>query len=193
MPRPRRKEQWPHRRLNQTYLLVLESLLWRCGGQGHWQQQSWNGILGVSPLEVPWRSPLTLRKSPQTPGVGHLSQLTGRESNPTYQWIGGLKFHQAWPCPLEQDCFFQSSASLVSGNLHKPLSLIYQRADRRRRTTILQQLEGKPHHRKLIIIKKQRVLSQMKGQGKTPEKQPNEMEMGNLPEKEFRIVIVKII
>ena len=33
----------------------------------------------------------------------------------------------------------------------------------------------------------------MKGQGKTPEKQPNEMEMGNLPEKEFRIVIVKII
>ena len=25
------KEQWPHRRLNQTYLLVLEGLLWRWG------------------------------------------------------------------------------------------------------------------------------------------------------------------
>ena len=33
----------------------------------------------------------------------------------------------------------------------------------------------------------------MKGQGKTPEKQPNEMEIGKLPEKEFRIMIVKTI
>ena len=33
----------------------------------------------------------------------------------------------------------------------------------------------------------------MKGQGKTPEKQPNEMEIGKLPEKEFRIMIVKMI
>ena len=28
---PRGKEQWPHRRLNQTYLLVLEGLLQRWG------------------------------------------------------------------------------------------------------------------------------------------------------------------
>ena len=33
----------------------------------------------------------------------------------------------------------------------------------------------------------------MKGQDKTPEKQLNEMEIGNLPEKEFRIMIVKMI
>ena len=33
----------------------------------------------------------------------------------------------------------------------------------------------------------------MKGQDKTPEKQLNEVEMGNLPEKEFRIMIVKMI
>ena len=32
---------------------------------------------------------------------------------------------------------------------------------------------------------------QMKEQDKTPEKQLNEMEIGNLPEKEFRIMIVK--
>ena len=32
----------------------------------------------------------------------------------------------------------------------------------------------------------------MKGQNKTPEKQLNEMEIGNLPEKEFRIMIVKM-
>ena len=33
----------------------------------------------------------------------------------------------------------------------------------------------------------------MKGQDKTPEKQLNEMEIGNLPEKELRIMIVKMI
>ena len=33
----------------------------------------------------------------------------------------------------------------------------------------------------------------MKGQDKTPEKLLNEMEIGNLPEKEFRIMIVKMI
>ena len=34
---------------------------------------------------------------------------------------------------------------------------------------------------------------QMKEQDKTPEKQLNEREIGNLPEKEFRIMIVKRI
>ena len=36
-------------------------------------------------------------------------------------------------------------------------------------------------------------MSQMKGQDKTPEKQLNEVEIGNLLEKEFRIMIVKMI
>ena len=42
-------------------------------------------------------------------------------------------------------------------------------------------------------MKKQKVMSQMKGQDKTPEKQLNEAEIGNLSEKEFRIMIVKLI
>ena len=33
----------------------------------------------------------------------------------------------------------------------------------------------------------------MKEQDKTPEKQLNELEVGNLPEKEFRMMIVKMI
>ena len=41
-------------------------------------------------------------------------------------------------------------------------------------------------------MKKQRVLSQMKGQHKIQEKQLNEVEIGNLSEKEFRIMIVKM-
>ena len=47
--------------------------------------------------------------------------------------------------------------------------------------------------RNLNRMKKQKVMSQMKGQGKTPEKQLNEVEIGNLPEKEFRIKTVSLI
>ena len=36
-------------------------------------------------------------------------------------------------------------------------------------------------------------MSQMKEQDKIPEKQLNEVEMGNLPGKEFRIMIMKMI
>ena len=36
-------------------------------------------------------------------------------------------------------------------------------------------------------------MSQMKGQDKTSEKQLNEVNTGNIPEKEFRIMIVKMI
>ena len=42
-------------------------------------------------------------------------------------------------------------------------------------------------------MKKQKVMFQMKRQGKIPEKQLNEVEMGNFPEKEFKIKIVKMI
>ena len=42
-------------------------------------------------------------------------------------------------------------------------------------------------------MKRQKVMSQIKGQNKTPEKQLNEVEIGKIPEKEFRIIIVKMI
>ena len=42
-------------------------------------------------------------------------------------------------------------------------------------------------------MKRQRAIYQLKEQDKTPEKQLNEVEIGNLPEKEFRILIVKMI
>ena len=41
-------------------------------------------------------------------------------------------------------------------------------------------------------MKRQKVMSQMSGIDKAPEKL-NEVEIGNLPEKEFRITIVKMI
>ena len=42
-------------------------------------------------------------------------------------------------------------------------------------------------------MKRQKAMYQMKEQDKSPEKQLNEVETGNLPEKEFRIMIVKMI
>ena len=48
-------------------------------------------------------------------------------------------------------------------------------------------------HRNTDKMKRQRAMYQMKEQDKTPEKQLNEVEIGNLQEKEFRIMIVKMI
>ena len=42
-------------------------------------------------------------------------------------------------------------------------------------------------------MKRQKAMYQMKEQDKSPEKKLNEVETGNLPEKEFRIMIVKMI
>ena len=62
-----------------------------------------------------------------------------------------------------------------------------------RRTTILQPVKQKPHSQKIDKMKRQRAMYQMKEQYKTQEKQLNEVDIGNLPEKEFRIMIVKMI
>ena len=81
-----------------------------------------------------------------------------------------------------------SHQSLPLRNLHKPLRLIHQGTDKRSKKHSLTVVKTKT-----ILQKKQTVISQMKRKDKTPEKQLNEMEIGNLPEKEFRIMIVKMI
>ena len=43
------------------------------------------------------------------------------------------------------------------------------------------------------MMEKQKVMSENQGQDKIPEKQLNGWEIGNLPEKEFGIMIVKMI
>ena len=48
-------------------------------------------------------------------------------------------------------------------------------------------------HRNTDKMKRQRAMFQMKQQDKTPEKQLNEVEIGNRPEKEFRTMTVKMI
>ena len=52
---------------------------------------------------------------------------------------------------------------------------------------------GDPKHSELSKIRRQRNMQQMMEQGKNPPDQTNEEEIGSLPEKEFRVMIVKII
>ena len=53
-------------------------------------------------------------------------------------------------------------------------------------------MEQKPHSQKDRQAERQRAMYQMNEQDKTQEKQLNEVEIGNHPEKEFRIMIVKM-
>ena len=54
-------------------------------------------------------------------------------------------------------------------------------------------MEQKPHSQKDRQDEKAECYISDEGKDKTPEKQLNEVEIGNLPEKEFRIMIVKMI
>ena len=53
--------------------------------------------------------------------------------------------------------------------------------------------KGDPKHNKLNKMRRQRKMQQMKEQGKNPPDQTNEEEIGRLPEKELRVMIVKMI
>ena len=57
----------------------------------------------------------------------------------------------------------------------------------------LQPAKRRPKHNKLSRMRRQRNTQQMKEQGKNPPHQTNEEEIGSLPGKEFRVMIVKVI
>ena len=57
----------------------------------------------------------------------------------------------------------------------------------------LEPAKGDPKHIKLSKMRRQRNTQQMKEQGKIPQDQTNEEEIGSLPEKEFRVMILKMI
>ena len=126
------------------------------------------------------------------PGSLQAKQQTRREHHPTHQQTIRLKLHWAQPCPPEQDPVFPPSPSHQEAYTSLLAAPIREQTEARR-TTIPQWSEQKPHYRKLIRIKKHKIMSHMKGQDKTPEKrkQLNEVKIGKIPEKEFRIMIVK--
>ena len=127
LPGPRRKEQWPHKRLSQTCLCVLESLWQRrgwtvtyqaltaavLGGPTCWYKSFWMRLLLLS-LPLTW------------------GQTTGREHSPTHQQkIKGLL---SMALPTRARPSFPHSQCFPSGSLPKPLIFIHQRADRMKTT-----------------------------------------------------------
>ena len=120
-------------------------------------------------------------------------QMTNRERVQSYPSATGVKSCSAQPCPPEQDPVSPPPV-LPSGREDQPLGLLHQRADRRHENDKPTAARTKTiYPRKLIIMKRQRVMSQIKGQDKTPEKQLNEVETDKLPEKGLRIIIMKMI
>ena len=98
-PGPRRKEQWPHKRLTQTCLSVSRSLWQRCGSVvaccrvGGTEYRS----ACMGPFEG---GPHYLHYLHHSLASG---QTTWREHSPTLQQKIGLKIYWSWPRPLEQD------------------------------------------------------------------------------------------
>ena len=128
---PRRKEHWPYRRLNQTYLLVLEGLLQRQGVAVPHSGDKDTGSRSSGKYSLVWALPesaISPTKEPvaSSAGLPQAKQWTGREPSPTHQQSSGLKFY--WALPTRATVSSTHHQSLPSSLLD---SLIHQRADSR--------------------------------------------------------------
>ena len=134
---PRGKEQWPDRRLNQTYVLVLEGLLQRQGVAVAHRRDKDTGsrssgkhsLAGALPEWSPHTISPTKQPVGSSAGLPQAKQPKRRELSPTHQQGSGLKFYWALPTRATPRSTYQQS--LPSGSLHKPLSFIHQKADKR--------------------------------------------------------------
>ena len=128
--RPRGKDQWHHRILNQTSLLVLEGLLGRCGSavarHGHGGPGSSSpGVL----LEVTINPTIELHRPQGWATSGETINREGAKPSPSVEnWI---KVLLSMALPIRARLSFSHHQSLPSGNLHRSLNLIHQTADRR--------------------------------------------------------------
>ena len=115
-----------------------------------------------------------------------------KQQGQIYQQIIWMKVLLSTALPTRARSSFSHGRSLPSGSSHKPLSVIRQRADRSKKNHNPAAARTKTT---LQIYQNEKAESYVPDEGtrKTPEKQLNEVEISNLPEKEFRIMIVKII
>ena len=101
-----------------------------------------------------------------------------------------------WPCPPErqdQVHLVGRHQSLPSGSLTRPTSATRGQTLEARRTIILQSVERNPQIQKVRQTETTPKYVLDEGTRRTPEEQLSEVELGNLPEKEFRITTVKMI
>ena len=154
---------------------VVSSLPW---AQVYWQQQSWEiQVLAYVLLEVTI-APLYSHQA------WVVSSQTTNKALPYW----------AWPCPPEQDPVLPTASPSHQEAYTSLLSSFTRGQTEEIRTTI-----PSASRTSITIMesyskrKKDRIMSQIKEQDKCPGKQLNEVEVGNLPEIEFRIMTVKMI
>ena len=121
---PRGKEQWPHRRLNQTYLLVLEGLLQRWGGAVAHHRHKDTGSGSAGKYSLVWallESAISPTEEPVVSSAGspQAKQPRGRELSPSHQQKSGLKFYGALSTGATPSSTHHQSCP--SRSLHKPL------------------------------------------------------------------------
>ena len=121
---PSGKEQWPHRRLNQTYLLVLEGLLQRQGVAVPHHEDKGTGSRSSGKYSLAWallETAISPTKGPVGASAGspQAKQPTRREFSPTHQQTNKLKFY--WALHTTAIPSSTHHQSLPSGNFHKPL------------------------------------------------------------------------
>ena len=104
------------------------------------------------------------------------------------------------PCPPERQDLApptRTQASVPSTmkptQASEPTSPTGSRHQKQRELWTCSLWKGDPKHSKLNKMRRQRSMQQKKEQGKNPPDQTNEEEIGSLPEKEFRQMIVKMI
>ena len=145
------KEQWPHRRLNQTYLPVLECRLQRRGAAVAHCRDKDMGSRSSGKYSLAWALPestISPTKEPVASSVGlpQAKQPTGRKLSPTHQQTSRLKFY--WTLTTRAIPSSTHHHSLLSGSLHKMASSTRGQTAETRRNTILQAVEWKPHSQK---------------------------------------------
>ena len=120
---PRGKEQWPDRRLNQTYLVVLVGLRQRRGVAVFHHGDKDAGSRSSGKYSLAWAFPesdISPTKEPVASSARspQAKKPTKRELNPTHQQTSGLKFY--WALPTRATPSSTHHQSLPSGSLHKP-------------------------------------------------------------------------
>ena len=102
---------------------------------------------------------------------------------PTRKTRSSLIHRNTDTIPLHQETYTTHWPTLATGSRHQKQRELWTCSPR----------EGDPKHSKVCKVRRQRNTHQMKKQGKNPPDQTNEEEIGSLPEKEFRVMIVKMI
>ena len=120
---PRGKVQWHHKRLNQTYLLVLEGLLQRQGAAVAHLRDKDTSSRSSGKYFLVWPLPectINPTKEPVGSSAGsQAKQPTGRELSPTHQQTSRLKYY--WALPNRTTPSSTHHHSLPSGSLQEPL------------------------------------------------------------------------